>query len=512
MAVVAALLAASAFAPAAGAVQTRPNVIVVMTDDQTVSQLTPKTMPATWNLLAKAGTRFTDSFVTSPLCCPSRAGFLTGSYVHNHRVFDNVPGYSTLAEPRSTIYTWLKSAGYRTGHIGRFLLGYPRAQGTLGGLLPPPGVDEWFGYLGSTTRYYDAYFSDHGLPFLTGSEYATAVINREAREFIANAAPSDQPFFLSVAHLAPHTVNSQPRGACGRGTPVPAPSAYERFAQAPLPKSPSFNEKRISDKPRWVRKRRRISQEKLELLREGWRCALASLTTVDRGVAELVATLEATGELDRTAIFFTSDNGLLFGEHRIVQAKGFPYEEVIRVPLLARVPAAFRGTKAPQPRRVTRRVTNIDLTATILALAGTRPCAAGGCRTIDGRSFLPLLRKGDAARWPKGRATLIELGAPNCARVPGAPGGLPVFYSAIRTRTHFYARVHSVNRATGKCEPVERELYDLRADPYQLDNVAKPPARATKVQRKLARRLSKLTRCAGIENRDPRTAGRPYCE
>jgi arylsulfatase A-like enzyme len=516
----AALAAAFAFvalvaAPVATAQQTRPNVIVIMTDDQRVSELDATVMPATWNQIGRAGTRFTNSFVSAPLCCPSRAGFLTGSYPHNNGVFDNVPGYPALASPGSTIFSWLRESGYRTAHIGRFLLGYPDAPGRLDGLAPPPGVDEWFGYIGDTTLYYNSLFSDHGVPFRTSFDpegYATAVINREAREFVASAAPSDQPFFLSVGHLAPHTVDLQPAEACGRGTPVAEPGAYAAFADEPLPRGPAFNERRISDKPRWVRQRRRLSPERQDLLRHGWRCALASLTTVDRGVAELIADLAAGGELERTAIFFTSDNGLLFGEHRLVQAKSYPYEEVMRVPLLARVPPAYTGGVA-QPPRVAAPVTNLDLTATILELAQATPCASGECRTIDGRSVLPLL-SGNGRAWPKHRALLAELGQPNCTRDPASKGGLKTFYASVRTRTHVYTRLHQIDPATGRCRPTEHELYDLRTDPAQLDNIAVNPSRrrASKVQRALARRLTVLTRCAGIAKRDTQVDGRPYCE
>jgi N-acetylglucosamine-6-sulfatase len=509
-------LTALATAPAATAEQTRPNVVVIMTDDQTVSELDAAVMPATWNQIGRAGTRFTNSFVSAPLCCPSRAGFLTGAYPHNNGVFDNVPGYPALANPGATLFTWLQASGYRTAHIGRFLLGYPQMESSLGGAAPPPGVGDWFGYIDDTTHYYDSLFSDHGIPVRTGydpvADYATNVLNAEAHQFVASAAPSDQPFFLSIGHLAPHTVNLQPVAECGRGTPVAQPGTYAAFAEEPLPRGPAFNERRISDKPRWVRQRRRLSPERQDLLRHGWRCALAALTTVDQGVADLIAELSATGELDRTAIFFTSDNGLLFGEHRLVQAKSYPYDEVMRVPLLARIPPAYTGG-SPQPARVAAPVTNLDLTATILELAGTAPCTPTGCHTLDGRSLLPLL-SGHASAWPKDRALLAELGQPNCTRDMTQRGGLKTFYASIRTRTHLYTRVHQIDPGTGRCRPTEHELYDLRADPAELDNIAVNPAHRppSKIQLTLARRLTVLTRCAGIAKRDTRVDGRPFCE
>ena len=141
----------SAAAPDPG----RPNVVVVLTDDQSVAELTPEAMPKTTRALADSGTTFTDSIVSSPLCCPSRAGFLTGEYPHNSGVFDNEPGYAALTDKGSTVYSWLQAAGYRTGHVGRYLLNYDRETPpggdwqTDGGLAAPPGLDDWFGYVGA---------------------------------------------------------------------------------------------------------------------------------------------------------------------------------------------------------------------------------------------------------------------------------------------------------------------------------------------------------------------------
>ncbi len=493
----------------------RPNVVVVMTDDQTVAQLSKRTMPATTAAFA-SGTTFTNSFVSSPLCCPSRAGFLTGAYAHNNGVYDNTPGYPALADKRQTLFTWLQASGYRTGHVGRYLLNYPDPLENLGGALGPPGVDDWFGYIDQPTYYYNGRFSNNGFVARAGFDpvrgYSTAVINREAGNFIAESSRQAKPFFLSVAHLAPHTVNSERVGACGSGTPVASPGTYERFARARLPRPPSFDERRITDKPAWVRSRRRLSSEKRALLRRGWRCALASLTDVDRGVAGLVEQLRALGELDNTAIFFTSDNGLAFGEHRLVQQKAYPYDEILRVPLLALVPDAYLPAGS-RPAEVSQPVTNLDLSATILELARTPPCTSAGCRGIDGRSLISLLG-GELGGWPRRRGVLAEIGNPSCARDPAAANGLANFYSAIRTPAFLYVELNHVDAVTGLCDRREYELYNMRRDPSQLRNIARDPARsrASKTQRRLAARLAALRNCAGVAERDRGLAGRPFCE
>ena len=340
----------------------RPNVIVVLTDDQSVAELTPETMPETIKAVADEGTGFSSSIVSSPLCCPSRAGFLSGQYPHNSGVFDNEPGYGALIEKDSILPAWLQAAGYRTGWSGRFLLNYDREPppGALYdtdlGLAPPAGVEDWFGFVGSETKYRGATFSDNGTPVTAGTgpaDYSTKLINRDALGFVRDAKADPRPFFLMVSHLAPHSSNTPVPGVgrCGKGgLPIPEDAAaYRPYRKAKLPKPPSFDESKISDKPEWVATRPALGHTRRRNLKLGLGCALSTLSTVDRGVGELVDQLERQGELDNTAIFFTSDNGYFFGEHRIFLNKVYPYEEALRVPLLARVPPAPARRARPPP-------------------------------------------------------------------------------------------------------------------------------------------------------------------
>ncbi len=512
--------AATSGAERAGA-DARPNVIVVLTDDQTVAELYELgAMPKTLKQLAAPGTTFTNSIVSSPLCCPSRAGFLTGQYPHNSGVLDNEPGYAALNDKDSTIYSWLQAAGYRTGHAGRFLLNYDREppQGqyyeTGAGYAAPPGIEDWFGYVGSQTQYLGANFSDNGAPVVAGTGqtgYSTRVINRAALDFVRDAQADPRPFFLMVAHLAPHSSNFPASGPCGQGLPQPEDAAaYEPFKNLKLPKPPSFDESEIADKPDWVATRPPLGHTRRRNLKRGLRCATATLPTVDRGIGELVKQLDRQGALDDTAIVFTSDNGYFFGEHRIFLNKVFPYEEALRVPLLIRMPAA-QGLGPPPA--VTTPVNNVDLTATILDLADAAPCtAAGACRTLDGRSLVPLL-KGDRPDWIHGRTLFYQLGGVRtCGEIP-PERGLNNFYDALRTKRYVYVELDRVNRQTGECDRPEYELYDLQTDPYQLDNLAVDPAVAAvpPLQADLATRLHILAACAGITGRDA-TDGRPYCE
>ncbi len=254
-----------------------------------------------------------------------------------------------------------------------------------------------------------------------------------------------------------------------------------------------------------MQSRPRINHKRLEALRWGWRCALATLSTVDRGVARLIDELRRQGRLDDTAIFFTSDNGYLFGEHRIVLSKVYPYEESLRVPLLARLPGGAR-----QPSTVGAPVNNLDLTATILDLADAVPCTAeGDCRVLDGRSLLPLLR-GKRPPWADGRGLLVQAGSIRDCGVPATHLGLNNFYDAVRTKRRLYVELHRIDRETGACGGLERELYDIRSDPFELRNRASANF-PSPVQAGLARRLESLRTCSGISGRDP-AGSRPFCE
>ena len=503
-------------------------MIVVLTDDQTVSQLTPEAMPKTLAALHDDGngTSFDQSIVSSPLCCPSRAGGLTGQYPHNSGVFDNEPGYSSLNDKGSILYSWLQAAGYRTGHIGRFLLNYDRPApvgenfDTDGGLAAPAGLDYWFGYVGTQTLYERATFSNNGSAAVMGkgrAGYSTRVMNQRALGFVRDSRTDSRPFFLMLAQIAPHAGDATGKGPCSvGGLPLPDGGKLGRWKSAPLPKPPDFDEAAIGDKPNWIATRPPLGASRRHDLKLGWRCANASLSTVDDGVAQLVGELKRQGELDNTAIFFTSDNGYLFGEHRVVLNKVYPYEESLRVPLLARVPTNLLGSKVRRhgrPKAVKALVNNLDLTATILDLAHARPCTASGdCRVLDGRSLLPLL-KGKRPAWSKGRTLLYQIGSNRTCGEPPAESGLRNFYDAIRTPRYVYVELNRVNPETGECDRPEYELYDLKTDPYELRNVAVDPAVATPpaLQASLAARLASLRDCSGIAGRDP-AGSRPYCD
>jgi arylsulfatase A-like enzyme len=444
-----------------------------MTDDQTVEQM--KVLPRTRALIGDAGASFESSFVSFPLCCPSRASFLTGQYPHNHRVLENYPprgGFQRL-DADETLAVWLSRAGYFTGQIGKLMNGYSTSPVGV-----PPGWAEWHGEK-TENRYYGYGLYENGRTVTYGdpeenpedpadpASYSTDVYTRKAIDFIAAHAPSAQPFFLWVSYNAPHSGGPDPppsvHSRC-RGNAKPAQRHLGAFAGEPMPRPPSFAEADVSDKPRSLRAIEPLDEADAGNIQQVYRCELESLLAVDEGVERIVGALAASGELDDTALIFTSDNGFFHGEHRISFGKNRVYEEAIRVPLLIRGPGIVPGTEVEEP------VVNIDLAPTILDYAGARARIPQ-----DGRSLLPLAARPERLR---GREILIDTNT----------------YKAIRTPRYVYAE-HFARADRG-----ERELYDLRRDPYQLESRHRVK-RLADVRRALADRLDALRVCDGAECR-----------
>jgi N-acetylglucosamine-6-sulfatase len=444
------------------AAQERLNVLLILTDDQNEEEM--RVMEKTLRLLGEEGTTFRNSFVSYPLCCPSRATLLTGQYAHNNKVMGNVPpegGYRRLNH-KNTLPVWLRDAGYQTAHVGKYLNGYRGPE-------VPAGWSRWFGLSDPHTYLmygYKVIADGKKISFgQTPAEYQTDVLAARAeailRGFAENRVRNGRPFFLSVAPVAPHTERSDEEG---KGTPPrPAPRHEGRFADEPLPDKASFDEEDVSDKPNHIQKLPRLSPAKQEAIAHAYRSRLESLLAIDDMVERLVTALEETGEIDRTVIVFASDNGFFLGEHRVPDGKKLPYEEAIRVPLI------IRGGGFPAGSTVLQPVANIDLAPTIVALAGAR-----ARRKMDGIPLLPLAL--DPALG-QDRPLLLE----NLNRLSGRPS-----YEAIRTPRWLWVEYR--NGA--------RELYDMEDDPLQLQSRHGDPGLAA-VRTELSRRLAGLRKCAG---------------
>jgi N-acetylglucosamine-6-sulfatase len=448
-----------------------PNVLVIETDDQTQESI--RVMPNTRALIGDPGVTFPNSFVNYSLCCPSRATFLTGQYSHNDGVRANQPpngGFDKL-DSTNTLPVWLQRAGYYTGLIGKYLNGYENHRNDPGGPLIPPGYSEWHG----STHTYDFYgyeLNEGGVLNTYGSlsdnpdnppdpgVYQTDVYTSKAVDFINRRAPAAQPFFLWLTWLAPHSGGPNPAGNHCAGTAKPAPRDLHAFDNEPLPRPPSFDEADMSDKPPSLRGNPPFTAGEIDDISRFYRCRLASLQAEDLGVSQLIAALQASGELGNTLVIFTSDNGFMHGEHRVKSGKIVPYEESIRVPLLIRGPG-FGGGKT-----VRDMVINADLAPTIVEATGAQPGL-----TIDG---MPLQNFAEQPGRERGRELSIEGGG----------------FTGVRTERYIYLEYTSGQNANFS------ELYDLDADPFELQNVASTPAYAT-VRARLGTRLAALRGCAG---------------
>jgi N-acetylglucosamine-6-sulfatase len=434
----------------------RPNVVVVMSDDQHADSM--RFMNEVNAELGAGGATFRNSFASFPLCCPSRATYLTGQYPHSHGVLANQApdgGFAKL-DSSNTLAVWLQQDGYYTAHIGKYLNGYEGFPD-----LEPAGWTEWYGST-RTYRYYDFTLNEHGtlVTYGTGADqYQADIYTQKAIDFINRRAPEAQPFFLSVAYLAPHgggpNPSPQPPDDC-QGSAKPAPRHASAFDSEPLPQPASFNEEDVSDKSQDIQALPPLTAEDVANIERQYRCRLESVLGVDEGVGQIVDALRASGELDNTLFVYTSDNGFFHGEHRVKSGKHRLYEPSIRVPLL------IQGPGIPPGVSVDDLAVNADLAPTILEATG----AAAG-RAIDGLSLLPAAAQPDR---PRGRAILLETRN----------------YAAVRTPRYIYAEY-----ATG-----ETELYDLENDPDQLQSLHADPA-FDQVKGALAALLSRLRTCSG---------------
>jgi arylsulfatase A-like enzyme len=437
----------------------RPNVVVIMTDDQHVGS--ERFMPAVQELLTAQGTTFENAMATTSLCCPSRASFLTGQHAHNHGVRRNASpggGYPAL-DQSETLPVWLQRAGYATAHVGKFLNGYGKADATE----VPLGWTEWYGSIdNSTYRMYGYRLNENGTVVRYGegpADYQTDVYADKAVDVIERRAASPEPFFLSVATLAPHL-------ELDRAPPRPAPRHAGAFADEPLPRSPSFDEGNVSDKPAVIQGLSPLGPAAIDKITTRYRSRLESLLAVDDLVRDVVSALEQSGELDETLLVFTSDNGYFHGEHRIRFDKRYPHEESIRVPLI------LRGPGIPAAATRTALAANVDLAPTILDATGA---STGEEHVVDGASLLPLAADPGAGA---GRPVLLQYWVDGASPVPA--------YSAARTPDHLYVEY----------DGGDRELYDLAADPYQLDSRHADPAYQP-VRERLAAQLDWLRGCVG---------------
>ena len=459
----------------------RPNVILILTDDQDLGSLA--FMPKTRDLIGRQGMTFANHFVPLSLCCPSRATILTGLYPHNHKVYTNFPpdgGYERfdeLGHERATLATALHAAGYRTALIGKYLNGYPGEESPA---YVPPGWDEWASPVaGSPYAAYRYTLNENGKTVKYGSGadgYMTDVLAGKATAFVRSAAASGQPFFLYLATYAPHKPS----------TPARRHAAF--FPDLQAPRTPSFDEADVRDKPDRVRRLPRLNASEIAAIDALYRKQIRSLQAVDEAVAALVKALQDTNQLANTYILFTSDNGFHMGQHRLEPGKYTPYESDVHVPFLVRGPGVPAGTVS------SALTASVDLAPTIAGLAGTKLAAEP-----DGRSLVPLLHGQTPAGW---RQVVLLEQFPFPPAPPGKDKTLEPPDLQDETAASDYPAHTGVRAAAFKLVEYgtgEREIYDLRRDPDELSNLRSRISRSWMNQ--IAQLARDLASCAGEDCR-----------
>jgi N-acetylglucosamine-6-sulfatase len=448
-------------APTALAAPARPNVVLVVVDDLRWDDLGAAGHPFARtphaDRLAREGARFLNMFATTPLCSPSRANILTGQYSRHHGIVDN-----TDRSPRShalaTFPRALQQAGYETAFIGKWHMGNDETR--------RPGFDHWIAMKGQGEAIDPLLHEDGKSAKVQG--YVTDILTERALAFLER--PREKPFFLMLSHKALHpNVVQRDDGSIvsiGEGGFIPADRHKTLFSQELLPRRANYAvppkdkpalERRIGDLP--------PLGPKTATADETIRDRLRMLAAVDEGLGRILASLERRGALDDTAILLIGDNGYFYGEHGLSEERRLAYEESIRLPLFMRYPKLARAGSTPPQMALT-----IDLAPTVLELAGVTPPAS-----VDGRSLLPVLR-GDATDWR--RSFLIEYWSDTVF-----PRVLRMGYDAVRTERYKYVRYREL---TGM-----DELYDLQADPYELQNLAGSKAHAA-LRESLRAELAKL--------------------
>ncbi|MCB0868968.1 MAG: sulfatase [Solirubrobacterales bacterium] len=513
----AALGRASASPESAARVQdtVRPNVVVIQTDDQSFQSLrstfrdsndrTLRTMPKTLDLLAAKGIEFTNYYASHPVCAPSRATLLSGQYAHTSGFRKNSgptggwEGWQNLPIMNENLAVALQRSGYRTAHVGKFTNNYHGVTMDTVDPTVPPGWDRWYTpAYGNTLYYYGTRLNVDGQaqgPYGTNGydmlgagtdppecsaagllqtvegvacNHSTDMFSREAVRLIQES--STQPFYIQVDYNTPHGDHRSPIG------PQPLSRHYDSALKAKMPRPRGYNEADNSDKPSFIRDIPPMTRQEKIGIETRWQKETEALRGVDDGVGAIIQALRNAGKLSNTYVFYVSDNGMFYGEHRMSSAKFLPYEASAHVPFLVRGPGIKPGSRSSEL------VANIDIAPTVLGLTGSRLSQG-----FDGRSLKPFWK--NPAKRTLRPIVLESYVGPDEGPVVEAGTSAPApprNYTAIRVGRYKY-----IEYANG-----ERDLYDLKTDPGELRSRIYAPA-WRRVTTRLARDLAERRNCRG---------------
>jgi N-acetylglucosamine-6-sulfatase len=446
----------------AGAAATKPNIIFVLTDDQFPG--TENAMPALKKNITSQGVKFTNMTSTYPLCCPARATIERGQYAHNTHIYGNelpLGGWAKFRDQGlqdSTIATWLHDAGYQTGLFGKYMNNYQDRS-------IPPGWERWYAWNGPKEGW--TAINDQGVQKPMDPREADSDTSNAALEFLRSHLGRPAPVFAFVSFGAEHRPYYHDR------------ADTDKFKGVRVPRSPSFNEGDVSDKPSYVSKRPKPSSSDIADLDRKYRKGLRSLMRVDRFIGRASDLLRSKGEMRDTYFVFYTDNGNHFGQHRLAPGKLQPYREDTGFPLIVRGPGIPHGSKNGEL------VGNHDIAPTLASMGGaTIPTF------VDGRSFLPIAKDPSVA-WPR-TAILSEREHDDVS-------------------TNRWDMLRMGGKVYTRYEKGAHEYYDLSMDPYQVHNALgasdtayAPPDGSTRDY--YEKRLDALYACAGVSCRTAENA------
>lgn len=399
--------------------------------------------------LAKEGVHIKNAFVSTALCSPSRASILTGQYAHTHTVVDN-----EAALPSNLVFfpSYLQKSGYQTAFVGKWHMGNTDDQ-------PQPGFDHWISFQGQGVYYNPTFNVDGKRIKQAEGSYITDLLTDYALEWL-NKTNKSKPFFLYLSHKGVHAEFYPAKRHEGKYADVPVvcpPSMYLTATDSsktygiPTPPGSQVNTRDI---PNWVRAQR-YSWHGVDYMYHGtikfddfYRRYLETLQAVDESIERIINWVVSQGMKDNTMIVYMGDNGFSFGEHGLID-KRHAYEESMRVPLLVWAPGMVKPNSVME-----QIIMNVDLAPTFLDLAGiAKP------KQMQGFSFAEILG-GKSVTWQRDKVFYEYYWE---AAFPQTPTTF-----AIRTERYkyiYYNGIWDIN-----------ELYDLQADPYEMNNLIRDPA------------------------------------
>lgn len=423
----------------------RPDIVFVILDDLRWDALSfldhPYVETPEIDKLRAQGAWMENSFVTTSICCPSRATFLTGTYASRHGVIDNETSeYDPEVTPPLTKY--LQEIGYRTAMIGKWHMGHSGH--------PRPYFDKWLSFDGQGV-YFDPELIDTKGDRTVVPGYTTDILTDRAIDFVREQ-PKDEPYFLMLSHKAVHEpFRPAPRhqDAFGADTVDPKPYSWRDTFEG----KPVWHRRQQVRDVRWNWRTRVIEEDVIpdSIPVEPWKRSkkyveqLRCLASVDDGVGRLMDSLRERGTLDNTLIVFTSDNGYFHLEHRRWD-KRLAYEESLRIPMIAVYPG-----KIEPGSTVSEMVANVDFAPTILNYVGL-PVP----EHMQGLDMKPLL-EGRSVDWRD--VFFYEYWTDLVHSIPSMRAVRGERFKLIN-----YPELDDID-----------ELYDLENDPHEMTNLVKNP-------------------------------------